>query len=109
MENKKSTKITYISPINLREGADYKFPSCDFPRTMEFNSEEINVNKKPFFNTYSEKKIKKVSFVEDVTIINIQSYKKKTVKKKKNKNNSINEEDFNEDTNNKNCVNCSIM
>ena len=60
------------------------------------------------YDSYSRKIHKKVSFNRNVTVVNIQSYKKYLRKQNHETFSSGFEEDFN-DENNKNCVNCTIF
>ncbi len=102
MEEKKS----YEGPVSTMD--NFKYPSCDYSRNIIINSEEpINQS---IFNTFSKKRNKKVTFEDNVTIINIQSHKKSN---RINFNNDLKakiEEDFKEEEKNqKACANCIII
>ncbi len=96
-----------ISPASVISD-DYKYPSCEFPRTLMFNSEE-SVDRS-IFNTFSKKRNKKVKFNDNVTIINIQSHKKK-IRKQNNKNLKEKiEQDFREEEERrKACADCIVF
>ena len=102
MEEKKSNE----EPVSIMD--NYKFPSCDYSRNIIMNSEEpINQS---IFNTFSKKREKKVTFEDNVTIINIQSHKKSNRNKFTNNLKAKIEEDFKEEEKNqKACANCTIF
>ena len=68
---------------------------------MDSNSETIDYTR---YNTFSKNRDKKVTFNNNVTIVNIQSHKKYV----KNQSYSMIEEDFNEEKDKK-CVNCNTF
>ena len=92
---KYSRRFNDEGPISIIDDS-YKFPSCEYPRSLVIDSESIDYSR---FNYNFTKRNKKV------TIVNIQSHKKMG----KNMNyNSIIDEDFNDDKKKK-CVNCRIF
>ena len=89
----------------------YRFPSCDLPRSyISFTDSSKNLVSLGEFNktSFSSKKVKKVKFNQNVTVINIQSFKNKKNKDYQNKP-SIFDEDYNKDKIKKECTNCSIF
>ena len=100
----KTNEINEQEPISIMKDF-YKYPSCDFPRTSKENSEVICIDR--YNNSF--KKIKKnVHFNPTITIINIQSHKKRLKEEYEKYNPSIIEEDFNEEKNKK-CINCLVF
>ena len=97
---KVNEKINEEEPLSIMDNY-YRFPSCEFPRSMTNNTESIDYTR---FNTCSKQRNKKVSFNQNVTIVNIQSHKKYV----KNQSYSMIEEDFNEEKDTK-CVNCNTF
>ena len=98
---KYSRRFNDEGPISIIDDS-YKFPSCEYPRSLVIDSESIDYSR---FNYNFTKRNKKVKFNKKVTIVNIQSHKKMG----KNMNyNSIIDEDFNDDKKKK-CVNCRIF
>ena len=100
----KAKVISEEEPISIMEDF-YKYPSCDFPRTSKENSEVIDIER---YNSSFKKKKKNVHFNQTITIINIQSHKKRLKKDYEKYNPSIIEEDFNEEKNKK-CTNCLVF
>ena len=90
--------------INFKENK-YKYSSCILPKSIISTSESSDSTR---FETFTIKNVKRVSFNQNVTVINIKSHKKDTRKHNHQKYTSIFEEDFNEDKNQK-CVNCNIF
>jgi hypothetical protein len=96
-----------LTPVSTVDNYDYKYPSCDFPSTLVFNSEESK--KQALFNTFSKKR-KRVTFTDNVTIINIPSHKKKIRKQNNNNLKEKIEQDFKEEEDRKKaCVNCIVF
>ena len=98
MENN-TKKINVVEPISVID-ENYKFPSCEHPRNIPNNSETIDYTR---YNSFSKNPNKKVTFNENVTIVNIQSHKKIGIKNYKKF-----EEDFNEEKEKK-CIDCVIF
>ncbi len=90
--------------INFKENK-YKYSSCSLPKSIISISESTNSTR---FETFTKKNVKRVSFNQNVTVINIKSHKKDTRKNNYQKYTPIFEEDFNEDNNQK-CANCNIF
>ena len=92
-------------PKSIVENNIYKYPSCGLPKPTINFSESSNSTR---FESKSCKNVKRVSFNNNVTVVNIQSHKKYF----RNQNNqafpSAFEEDF-KDENKQKCVNCSIF
>ena len=83
----------------------YKCPNYETPKSSKYISESSNSTR---FDSFSRKKPKKVKFNQNITVINIQSYKKDIRKQNYQKYTSVFEEDFN-DEKNKNCLNCILF
>ena len=80
----------------------YKYPTSEFPKSF---IDDANSRNSTRFETKSKSnKIKKVVFNKNVTVINIQSYKKEL---KKNIHKTF-DDDINDDNEMK-CVNCKIF
>ena len=91
-------------PISIMENM-YKFPSCNNPKSS------ISISESPYstrFETCSSKKVKRVQFNKNVTVINIQSHKRAIRKHNYQRYTPVFEEDFNEEKK-KNCVNCNVF
>ena len=99
-------KLKKIQSPELLTSADYiyKCPSFDLPKLTISIFESSNSTR---FESYSRNSPKKVSFNKNVTIVNIQSYKKCLKKQKIETFPSAFEDDYNDD--NKNCANCEIF
>ena len=101
----KTTKnINEEEPLSIIDDF-YRFPSCEFPRSIVNNSESIDYTR---FNSCTKGKNKRVRFNQNVTIVNIQSHKKLVKSQNYQNIHSIIEEDFNEEKDKK-CVNCNIF
>ena len=73
----KTTKnINEEEPLSIIDDF-YRFPSCEFPRSIVNNSESIDYTR---FNSCTKGKNKRVRFNQNVTIVNIQSKKSKLSK-----------------------------
>ena len=103
MENN-TKQINDEEPISIIDD-NYRFPSCEYPRKMESNSETIDYTR---YNTFSKNRDKKVTFNNNVTIVNIQSHKKMVKQQSYQNYDSTGEEDFNEEKEKK-CANCNIF
>ncbi len=101
--DKYSSRFDDEGPISIIDV--YKFPSCEYPRSMTIDTESIDYQR---FNSNFTKRNKKVKFNNKVTIVNIQSHKKMVNKGKYKNFDSIIDEEFSEDTK-KRCVNCIIF
>ena len=91
-------------PVSIIENI-YKYPSCEIPKSSISISESSNSTR---FDSFSRKKVKRVKFNQNVTVVNIQSHKKDIRKQNYQKYTSVFEEDFN-DEKNKNCLNCILF
>ena len=92
-------------PINNEDDA-YRYPSTDIPK-LEISRSISSLSTR--FSSDSRKKSKKrVTFNRNVTVVNIQSYKKSLRKNNYQKPPSVFEDDFNEDRNEK-CRDCEIF
>ena len=100
----KTNEINEQEPISIMKDF-YKYPSCDFPRISKENSEVIDIER---YNSTFKKRKKNVHFNPTITIINIQSHKKRLKQEYEKYNQSIIEEDFNEEKNKK-CINCLVF
>ena len=100
----KTNRIKDEEPISIIND-NYKFPSCDYPRNTKENSEVIDAER---YNSSFKKRKKNVHFNKTITIINIQSHKKRLKEEYNKYNPSIIEEDFKEEKNKK-CVNCIVF
>ena len=109
--NLKARDIQLKEPISNMDDI-YRFPSCDLPRSYISFSDSSNTSdtSEDFknFSTKKIKKVKKVKFNQNVTVVNIQSFKNNKNKYNQKKP-TIFEEDFNEDKIKKQCANCSIF
>ena len=102
MENR-TKQLSDVEPISVMED-DYRYPSCEFPRTITNNSETIDYTR---YNS-SKSRNKKVKFNQKVTIVNIQSHKKFSKMQSYQDYNSNIDEEINEEKEKK-CVNCNIF
>ena len=91
-------------PVSIIENI-YRYPSCETPKSSISISESLNSTR---FDSFSRKKVKRVKFNKNVTVVNIQSHKKDIRKQNYQKYTSVFEEDFN-DEKNKNCLNCILF
>ena len=107
--NLKDRDIQLKEPISNMDDK-YKFPSCDLPRSyITFSDSSQNlVSLDEYKTSFSSKKVKKVKFNQNVTVINIQSYKNKKTQDNEKKP-TIFDEDFNKDKIQKQCSNCSVF
>ena len=94
-----------LERLNSEEDV-YSYPSTDFPK-LSISTSESSLSTR--FSSNSKKKTKKrVTFNRNVTVVNIQSYKKSLRKNNYQKPPSVFEDDFNEDRNEK-CRDCEIF
>ena len=102
---KNTKEINDEEPVSIIDENYYKYPSCEFPRNKVMNYESNDYTR---FNSVRREGIKKVTFNNNVTIVNIQSHK--NLVKNQNFLNEIIEEDFKEEKEKKKkCVNCNIF
>ena len=97
---------TEDGPLSIMENT-YRCPSCDTPKSSISISESPNSTRYETFY-HSQKRIKRVQFNQNVTVVNIQSHKKAMRKQNYQKYTSVFDEDFKEDHKQK-CVNCAIF
>ena len=102
--DKKIRRINTQEPISIMENM-YHCPSSDFPKLSIRDSQASDLTRS---ETYSKKKYKRVSFNQNVYVINISRHKRGIRMEKNQKYNSVFEEDFKEEKK-KNCVNCNIF
>ena len=102
--DKKNKRINAQEPISIMKNI-YNCPSSDYPKLSITDSQNSDSTRS---ETYSKKKYKKVTFNQNVSVINIPRHKKGIRKQKNQKYNSVFEEDFKEEEK-KNCVNCNIF
>ena len=98
-------EIQEQEPKSIVENNIYKYPSCGLPKLTIGFSESSNSTR---FESNSCKNVKRVSFNNNVTVVNIQSHKKYLRTQNNQKFPSVFEEDF-KDENKQKCVNCEIF
>ena len=92
---------------NINNIEEYKYPSNEFPKFVIDDSESRFSTRFESKNKSFSGVKKKVEFNKNVTVVNIQSYKKEMRKKLYRQNDGSFDEDFQDE--HMKCFNCSIF